>query len=634
MAPGAAITAEERTGSLLAEEFRLLSSQVPTMYLVLVINALFLQFVIADDRWDFRSYLASLVLACVAAVRVHAWRRVAARPWHDDAQMRRAMRATRRTAFLVATGLAVWSIHIILTSDPLRQSYVPLFAALSTITCAACLIAQPSAAYVVICGGAIPISLTLLIVGNPAVAGTGANLLMIAALMVGLVRRQHHQLRRMVASHGEVEREKAKVAVLAFSDPLTGLPNRRAFLDELAAAGRDAAVAMFDLDGFKAINDTFGHRAGDGVLKAVGERLRGLLPQGDLLARLGGDEFALLIRGVASLDAARIRLEPIAAAFEHPFLVDGKALKIGTSIGVAHSHACACPTVELIHRADLALYESKSGRSGICGFEAGMEENVRRRVAIEQAASDESALSRLSLRFQPIFRRGGMEVEALEALARWSHPVLGDIPPSELIAVAERRGTIHLFTTLLLRRAIDAASRWPESVGLSFNLSAADLDSPSICELIARLCAERGFPPGRLSVEITETALLKDVEAARAVIERLRAMGIRILLDDFGAGFASIGYLRQIRFDGIKLDGSLVSAITGDAAARDLLHGVLQLCRAIGTPVTAEMVETADHLRLVETMGVDRLQGFHFGLPMTGEEVPGFLAAAGARAAA
>ena len=622
-------------GELLAEQFRSLASQVPTMYMILVTNAFFLQFVTSEERWDPRSYLAPMALAVIAVLRTRSWWRISGGALPGEADMKRAMAATKAVALIVALGIAVWSIYVLRTADPLRLSYVPLFTALTAITCAACLIGLPIAAYFVIGAGALPLSLALIASGDAALVSTGANLVLIAILMLGWVRRQHLQLRRLVSAHAETEREKMKAAELASSDHLTGLANRRAFLEALSggvAPGRDMAVAMLDLDGFKAINDTFGHSTGDKVLRAVADRLRVLLAPSDLLARLGGDEFALLLHDVDGLDAAEARLRPVAAAFDRPFTVDGKALRIGTSIGVAHAGACA--NVDLIHRADLALYECKANRGGIRGFESEMEARVRRRVAIEQSASDEDALARLSLRFQPIFNAGTMAVDGFEALARWHHPTLGEIPPAEFIAVAERRGMTHRLTAILLRQALEAASAWPEEVNLSFNLSADDLRCPAIADLIASLCKETNVSPARLSIEITETALLGDLVTAGLVIDRLRAIGIKVLLDDFGAGYASIGYLRQIRFDGIKLDGGLISEITDDPAARDLLLGVLQLCRAIGSPVTAEMVESEDHLRLLETMGVDKLQGYHLGMPMLAESVPSFLAAARPGAAA
>jgi diguanylate cyclase (GGDEF)-like protein len=634
MVQGSLAIAARQDETLLAEQVHSLSSQAPTMFLFVIANTIVMQVVTATERWQMSSYLVSIIVTAVCAARIVHWRRISEGPPLDVRQMTAVMNAAIRPALVIASALAGWNIHLLFTASAATQYYVPQFTALSMVTCAACLMALPEAGYILICLGAVPIGVALLFTDNAMLVGMGVSLLAIAALTFNFIRRQHLQLRRMVASHAETRLEQSKVAELAFSDQLTGLPNRRAFLDQLTALGashRNAtiAVAMLDLDGFKAINDTFGHLAGDSLLVAVARRLEALLDAGDIIVRLGGDEFALLLRDVATLDAAHTRLLPVAAAFERPFIVDGKDLMASTSIGIAHGGFCDCSVVELIHRADLALYESKeSGAQRICGFETAMEGRVRRRVLIEQAATDAASLSTLTLKYQPVFDTATMTVDGFEALARWHHPVLGDISPAEFIAVAERRGITHRLTAILLRQALDAATRWPDDIGLSFNLSAVELNSPAVCALIFELCAERGFSPARLSIEITETALLNDFSAARTVIERLREGGVRVLLDDFGAGYASIGYLRQIRFDGIKLDGSLIGTITQSAVARNLLIGVMQLCRAISCPVTAEMVETAEHLSLLDTLGVDKVQGFLLGKPMDAGDVGAFLAAA------
>jgi diguanylate cyclase (GGDEF)-like protein len=624
--------AARRDETLLAEQVRSLSSQAPTMFLFVIANTIVMQFVTAAERWQVDSYVVSMIVTAVCAIRIIRWRRVSEGPPLTVAQMSAIMTATIRPALVIAGTLAGWSIHLLFTASAASQYYVPQFAALSMITCATCLMALPEAGYILIWLGAAPIASAMLFTDNAMLMGSGVSLLLVAALMANFIRRQHLQLRRMVAAHAETRLEQRKVAELAFSDQLTGLPNRRAFLDELTALGAShrnttIAVAMLDLDGFKAINDTFGHLAGDSLLVAVARRLEASLEPGDLIVRLGGDEFALLLRDVATLDAARERLLPIAAAFARPFVVDGKDLMASTSIGIAHGGFCDCSMVELIHRADLALYESKeSGAQRICCFEAAMEGRVRRRVLIEQAATDPAALSTLTLKYQPVFDTASMRVDGFEALARWHHPVLGDISPAEFIAVAERRGITHRLTAILLRQALAAAAHWPDAIGLSFNLSAGELNSPAVCGLIFDLCAEHGFSPARLSIEITETALLNDFTAARAVIERLRDGGVRVLLDDFGAGYASIGYLRQIRFDGIKIDGSLITPITHSSVARNLLIGVMQLCRAISCPVTAEMVETTAHLALLDSLGVDKVQGFLLGKPIDATDVAAFLA--------
>lgn len=607
--------------ALLAEQLRSLSSQVPTMYLVLICNSAFLEYVTMHGPWTLGSCLITLCLTAVGTLRITFWHLGQRSPSPSPARLLRRLRGTIATAFLVAAFLAAWSISLLIEPGSEARHYVPFFTALSTITCATCLIGVPRAAYAVIGAGTVPIAIALLISGDATLLASGLNLLAITALMVALVRRQHGQMRHMVAAHVATNDEKLRAHELAYSDQLTGLPNRRAFIDalrNLERSGQDkaVAVAMLDLDGFKAINDTLGHATGDALLAAVSQRLSRAIRPGDMLARLGGDEFALLMCSVDDLASAKDRLVPLAAAFDQPFAVDQRKLVVRTSIGVAHRQASGVAIVDLMHHSDLALYEAKAIPSlRICAFEEGMAERVRRRILIEQAAGADDGLPGLSVHYQPIVETASLRLTGFEALARWRHAELGEIMPAEFIGIAERHGTIDRFTQTLLHQALAEAASWPDDLRLSFNLSAAELVSPTICESILSICRANAYPTHRLAIEVTESALLNDISAACRMIEELRAAGLYVLLDDFGAGFASIGYLRHIRFDEIKLDGSLIRSIVDSSGARDLLVGVVHLCRSIGMPVTAEMVETEEQLELLRVLGVNKVQGYLFGRP-------------------
>lgn len=591
------------------------------MYLVLICNSAFLEYVTMHGPFTLGSCLITLCLTGVGTLRIAAWHFRQRSPAPSLARLVRRLRGTIVTAFLVAAFLAAWSISLLMEPGSAARHYVPFFTALSTITCATCLIGVPLAAYAVIGAGTVPIALALLISGDATLLASGLNLLAITGLMVALVQRQHGQMRHMVAAHVATHDEKLRANELAYSDQLTGLPNRRAFIDaleNLERRGHDraVAVAMLDLDGFKAINDTLGHATGDALLAAVSRRLSDIVRPGDMLARLGGDEFALLMRHVEDLAAAKDRLCPFADAFEQPFAVGQKNLVVRTSIGVAHRQASGVAFVDLMHHSDLALYEAKALPSlRICAFEESMAERVRRRILIEQAAGADDGLPGLSVHFQPIVETASLRLTGFEALARWRHAELGEIMPAEFIAIAERHGTIDRFTQTLLHQALSEAATWPDDLRLSFNLSAAELVSPTICDSILSICRAHDYPPHRLAIEVTESALLNDIAAAGRMIEELRAAGLHVLLDDFGAGFASIGYLRHIRFDEIKLDGSLIRGIDHCPRARDLLVGVVHLCRSIGMPVTAEMVETEEQLELLRALGVNKLQGYLFGRP-------------------
>ena len=525
----------------------------------------------------------------------------------------------------VSLAITLWSLFILSQGAPTDRTYVALFTALCTISCAACLSSLPLAAYTVVGIGTVPVSVSLLLTEDFALMSRGANLLMVAPLVVGMIYRQHRQLCRLVASRGEIAAEQVKVRELAYRDPLTGLANRRAFLDELRAASTGTrrarlAVGIIDLDGFKIINDTYGHQTGDALLVETARRCRSIQIGDAVIARFGGDEFAVLLHDAASLEDARSRLTDLASAFDESFVVGSQTFRMTASIGVAHNRG-AETTMDLVNRADLAMYEAKrSPVATICLFEQNMEAQARRRIMIQQALASHPDNERIELHYQPVVDANTGRIVAFEALARWDHPTIGTISPTEFIPIAEQAGMTEAMTTYLFSAALRAASSWPDEITLSFNISAAELASPKLATRLLGIVAEYEFNPQRLSIEVTETALLRDFALARTTLDTLRHGGVRILLDDFGAGYASIGYLREIRFDGIKLDGSLITSLMDSESAHALLTGVLELCRAIGAPVTAEMVETEAQHDLLQALGVQRVQGYFLSKPLSADQ--------------
>ncbi|BCA59194.1 putative bifunctional diguanylate cyclase/phosphodiesterase [Sphingomonas sp. HMP6] len=609
--------------ALLTEQFRTLRPQVPTMYLAIVINMAFLAIVSAPDVGNAVFITPALISLVILGRMVGLWKSRDAIA--TVAQMRTSMNVTLAAASIVAIGLVVWT-EIIQRSGVEARTYVALFTALCTISTAVCLSSLPLAACIVIAFGTFPISLSLIMTGDVMLASMGANILMIAPLVVRKIYGQHQRLQRDVESRSVIAAEKRKVSELAYRDALTGLANRRAFLDEVARMSslhpqRALAMGMIDLDGFKVINDTYGHHTGDALLVETGRRFQQLDIGDAFVARLGGDEFAVLLRDVATLEDAQARFAQLAAAFDQPFIVGAQTFRLRASIGMAHDVSPAETSLALINRADLAMYEAKRVRStAICLFTPDMEAMNRRRLLVEQALAAPAESDLIVLHYQPVVDSATDRIIAFEALARWTHPTLGVITPSEFIPLAEQAGMTRSMTLHLLSMALTAASSWPDAIGLSFNLSGAELNSPTIAKQILKVLHDHGFDPGRLSIEVTETALLGDFTAARSALSTLQRGGVRILLDDFGAGYASIGYLRELHFDGIKLDGSLIASLMESPSARDLLVGVLHLCKAIGAPVTAEMVESAAQHDLLRTLGVQKLQGYFLSRPLTTEQ--------------
>lgn len=610
---------------LIVAQYRSLRAQVPTMYLAILVNTLFLGSV-GSRFLGLAAYYLPSAMAVIIAIRLVIWRTNERRGLLPlIATMRRSMIITIVAATGVALALSLWSQYILRYGDADARSYVALFAALCTICCAASLSSLPLAAYIVVAIGTISVSIAMLVTGDAVLVSMGTNILLVLPLVIGMVYRQHDQMRRTMEAHSEMASEKAKVSEMAYRDSLTRLANRRAFLNALATASASAppptlAVAIVDLDGFKIINDTYGHQTGDALLVETARRFRELDLGEAVVARLGGDEFAILLHAVAGPEDAWLRLASVAAMFEQAFTVGSQSFRLTASIGIADGATAAAAMLDLVKCADLAMYEAKGQEQiAVCLFTPAMAASSTRRSGIERALATHAENSLIRLCYQPIVHAATKRIVAFEALARWTHPTLGVIAPDEFVPLVEQAGKTAAMTDHLLSLALAEASAWPADIGLAFNLSASELGSPSLANRLLALIARTDFDPGRLTIEVTETALLTDFPTARAVLGDLRRGGVRIVLDDFGAGYSSIGYLREITFDAIKLDGSLIVALMDSPAAHDLLIGVLQLCRAIGAPVTAEMVETQVQYDLLCALGVQHLQGYFLSRPLTAE---------------
>jgi diguanylate cyclase (GGDEF)-like protein len=412
---------------------------------------------------------------------------------------------------------------------------------------------------------------------------------------------------------------------------LTGLANRRAFIAGLEArlatrGGGAFALALLDLDGFKPVNDTFGHAAGDALLIEVSARLQDEADPAALVARIGGDEFALLLPCTDEVTAMAAGRQ-ICAALGQPFSVGGRVFRISACCGVILLEPGESDSATALSRGDAALYSGKKGgRGSVALFTPAIEQANQRRIAIERALRDPEVHARISLSYQPIFDLSTGAPRAFEALARWTDPELGPVSPAEFVPIAEQINVIEAISDALLARAAKEASQWPDSVRLSYNLSAVQLCSVGSAARLLGIAAAAGLDPARLQIEVTETAMLADFETARRNLAAMRADGAYILLDDFGAGFASISYLREMIFDAIKIDGSLLSGVPDGSGSVRLLKGVLELCRALRVPCVAEHIENAEQHALLRKLGCQEGQGFGLSPPLTGAEARALVA--------
>jgi diguanylate cyclase (GGDEF)-like protein len=410
----------------------------------------------------------------------------------------------------------------------------------------------------------------------------------------------------------------------ANSDSLTGLPNRRRLLSWMQAHlnpdnGREAAALFLDLDRFKQINDAMGHDVGDRVLQAVVGRLNILLPDGAMFARWGGDEFVVVLEPSddAFQQAERIAHALIDAA-NQPFEIEGQTISIGLSAGLAMFPADAITHEGLILAADLAVAEVKrQGRGKVLSFCESYAATQKRRFDVSRALAEAIQVEQLVLHYQPIFNWRTGNIHGYEALARWNHPVLGQVGPDEFIPIAEESDWIIALGDLVLRRACADATGWttPDHAPIvAVNVSVKQLREADFALRVAQILAQTGLPAGRLELEVTESVFAEDhIDATRSSIESLRAIGVSLSIDDFGTGYSSLSRLLSLPVTAVKIDRSFVSALDGKGSA--VIESTLLIARRLGISVLAEGVETQEQFERLSAMGVDLFQGYYFGRP-------------------
>jgi diguanylate cyclase (GGDEF)-like protein len=419
----------------------------------------------------------------------------------------------------------------------------------------------------------------------------------------------------------------------ALTDRLSGLRNRTGLylgLDELnaraVAESRDLVMLYLDLDGFKDVNDFYGHAVGDRLIRGVSAGLARLVPPGTMLARIGGDEFAIAFIGSSDGPEAERLTRSLLDFFAEPFAIGDRVAIVGASIGIAVSGWGAISGEELLRRADVAMYRAKhAGRGRAMHYETLMDDDRDARREMEEALRSAVACGEIDVVFQPIIKSHGRAICGVEALARWSRNGTTPVPPDVFIPLAEATGVIDALGPLVLRRACQAARNWPD-IGVSINVSPAQFRNPYFPDQALAIIAEAGVEPSRITLEITEGYFIQNPGRAKLVMDRLKAGGVRIALDDFGAGFSSIGYLIRFGFDRMKIDRSLTMAGEQSVKGGAMLQATVALAASFDMPVTAEGVETAEQAAFLHLCGCDQLQGYFFGRPMSEKAIGALLA--------
>ena len=432
---------------------------------------------------------------------------------------------------------------------------------------------------------------------------------------------QMFQLKREAKRRRAAEQ---KALALSLHDPLTGLGNRRKLEQIIAglAPGEARAVFMLDLDDFKPVNDIFGHAAGDAVLLEAAGRIAGICGPGALVCRFGGDEFAVLTGAIAGEDEAGLLAQRMVGAFYKPFMVGTAQSNVGVSIGVTMLHAGEMTGADAIRQADLALYQAKrDDHNDYRIFTQAMDDELRHRKLMERKLRAAIETGAVKTYFQPQVDLKTGEVMGFEALARWTDAELGNVPPSEFIALAEESGLIAPLFEHLLRSACRAAAAWPAHLKLSFNLSPRQLRDWLIGLRILSILGETGLSPSRLEVEVTETSLVDDKKLARELLGGLRNAGVRIAIDDFGTGFSSLNHLREFKFDSLNIGRAFVMALEQGGENAVIVNAILNLSKGLGLVATAEGIENEDQLASLLKSGCQQGQGYLFGRAMSGADV-------------
>ncbi len=431
------------------------------------------------------------------------------------------------------------------------------------------------------------------------------------------------------------ERKQAeeRLAYAARHDALTGLANRTLFAERLSAAsaraltGEGFAVLCLDLDRFKDVNDALGHLQGDRLLIEVATRLRAELRAGDTLARLGGDEFAVIQVDVRNPEDSGRLARRLVERIAEPFTLDDQRVTVGASVGVAVAPRDGVKGEELLNAADLALYQAKAQATrGWRYFEPHMNAQAQLRREFEQDLRIALERGEFELFYQPVLEVSTLSAKHFEALVRWRHPEKGLVPPDKFIPLCEENGLIAPLGAWVLRRACADAVHWPDDIGVAVNISAIQVAAGDLDLVVAAALKESGLAAERLELEITETALLNDSESTLAMLSKVKTLGVRIAMDDFGAGYSSLGYLQSYPFDKVKIDRAFAQGVDRSPKSAAIVKAMLDLCAALEMSTTIEGVETEAQFQALAKMGGKTVQGFLFSPPRPADCVPALLA--------
>jgi diguanylate cyclase (GGDEF)-like protein len=613
---------------LLRSQVAAYKKQIPLMYLIVDANVLALSFTHFSTAPYWLTIFIPAFLVTASLFRMIGWWRVR-NDAVTDSEAARALRSTNIFAVVLGGAFVTWALMLYKYGDVFAQMHVVFFIGITFVACAFCLMHVRSAAYLLMLVVLVPFTAFFGSTGNPVLIAITLNLIAVSLAISVILQTYYRDFIALNRSKSELQRLHDEVVHLADSDSLTQLANRRRFFSELnrrligtEPQGRRVTIGVLDLDGFKGVNDAYGHRAGDQVLVEVGRRLRALGSDFSCIARLGGDEFGVILKGEKSDAELRIIGLALCMSLREPYNIIETQVQLGGSVGFASAPHAADTSEKLYECADYALYYAKNHARGTAIlFTADHEGEIRELSLVDQTLRHINPREELSLAFQPIVDAKSGRIVACEALARWQNPQLGCVQPSSFIRAAERSGMIGPLTDLLLEKALVSSIDWPSDMRLSFNLSTYDVTSTDSAQRIVNIINASNVDPSRIDFEVTETALMQDFDRARDSLEFFKNFGVKISLDDFGSGYSSLSYIHQLPIDKIKIDRSFVIDIERGGAGSDIITTIIALCRSLNLECVVEGIETQGQVEILRRLGCQYMQGYYFARPMTAEKL-------------
>ncbi|MCC8400644.1 EAL domain-containing protein [Paraburkholderia sp. MMS20-SJTN17] len=624
---------------LMHAQLHAFSRQIPLLYFILLVNTAAVAATHLGSAPDWLCLYIPAALGVLCLLRCVRWWRRRNRTM-TDAQAVRELRAVTWLVGLFGVAFTSWSLLLFPYGTASQQAQVAFYMATTLVGSMFCLIHLRKPALLLLCLVILGFSGFLVSSGSSVFFAMAIDMTLVGVALAVVIQLYWRTFadavnaqRELRASQKNTQRLSDDNYRLANLDSLTGLPNRRSFFSTLHAIAEQALengggfnVGLIDLDGFKQVNDIYGHASGDLVLQEVGTRLLSIAETGLMFARLGGDEFGAIVRHKLSNEALVELGQRICDALSQPYQVADNVAELSGTIGWAAFPEAGSTVAQVFERADAALYVGKENRRGMpVIFSTEHETRMRRLSLVTQELRHADLEAELFLEFQPIYDLLTRQPIGLEALGRWHNARIGMVRPEEFIRIAERTELILGITDVLLRQALAEVAQWPADLYLSFNLSAIDISTSARARRLIDIVAASGVSPHRVTFEITETALTRDFEQAHSAMTMLKQAGCRMSLDDFGTGYSSLSYVHRLPFDTIKIDRSFVTDVDINSASKKIVKSVIDLCRNLGLECVVEGLETPLQAEVVKALGARAVQGYLFSLPMRASAVGTFL---------